>query len=64
MQTFSNYRLKLAGKYGPWSYFDGKNLFDPEKFSGFSHEDFSKEWEIAVMEQTRLLDPIWRDDDE
>ena len=25
MQTFSNYRLKLAGKYGPWSYFDGKN---------------------------------------
>ncbi|WP_290722711.1 exodeoxyribonuclease V subunit gamma [Fibrobacter sp. UBA2449] len=64
MQTFSNYRLKLAGKYGPWSYFDGKNLFDPEKFSGFSHEDFSKDWEIAVMEQTRLLDPIWRDDDE
>ena len=64
LQTFFNYRLKLSGRYGAWSYFDGKNLFDPEKFSGFSYDNFVKEWNDAVMEQTNLLDPIWSDDDE
>ena len=63
LQNFSNYRLKLAGRYGAWSYFDGKNLFDPEKFSGFSYENFVKDWETAIMEQTGLLDPIWSDDE-
>lgn len=64
MQTFVSYRSKLAGKFGAWSYFDGKNLFDPEKFSGFSRDNFLNDWNDAVSEQVRLLDPIWSEDNE
>ena len=64
VQTFVSYRTKLAGKFGAWSYFDGKNLFDPEKFSGFSRDNFLNDWNDAVSEQVRLLDPIWSEDNE
>ena len=64
VQTFVSYRTKLAGKFGAWSYFDGKNLFDPERFSGFSRENFLNDWNDAVSEQVRLLDPIWSEEDE
>ena len=64
MQTFVSYRSKLASKFGAWSYFDGKNLFDPEKFSGFSRDNFLNDWNDAVSEQVRLLDPIWSEDNE
>jgi hypothetical protein len=59
IQSFADYRYKLTSQNGPWEYFDGKNLFAPEKFSGFSIDNFKEEWITAIKEQTQLLAPIW-----
>lgn len=59
IQSFADYRYKLTCQNGPWEYFDGKNLFAPEKFSGFSIDNFKEEWITAIKEQTQLLAPIW-----
>ena len=60
--SFADYRYKLMCQNGPWEYFDGKNLFAPEKFSGFSIDNFKEEWTTAIKEQTNLLAPIWSDE--
>ena len=60
--SFADYRYKLMCQNGPWEYFDGKNLFAPEKFSGFSIDNFKEEWITAIKEQTQLLAPIWSDE--
>ena len=62
IQSFADYRYKLTSQNGPWEYFDGKRLFAPEKFSGFSIDNFREEWSTAIKEQTRLLAPIWSDE--
>ena len=62
IQSFADYRYKLTCQNGPWEYFDGKNLFAPEKFSGFSIDNFKEEWITAIKEQTQFLAPIWSDE--
>ncbi|MBR5412157.1 MAG: exodeoxyribonuclease V subunit gamma [Fibrobacter sp.] len=64
IMTFADYRYKLTCQNGPWEYFDGKKLFAPEKFSGFSIDNFKEEWTTAIKEQTSLLAPIWSDENE
>ncbi len=62
--TFADYKYSLTSSHGPWEYFKGKRLFAPEKFSGFSNEDFKTDWSNAVLGQVQLLKPIWSDDNE
>ena len=64
IMTFADYRYKLTCQNGPWEFFDGKKLFAPEKFSGFSIDNFKEEWTTAIKEQASLLAPIWSDENE
>ncbi len=42
-----------------WKYFDGKNLFDwPRILSGFSEDNFEKEWNEAKTEMLALMPEI------
>jgi exodeoxyribonuclease V gamma subunit len=41
------FKGKLMEKYGAWSYFDKKSLFDPVTDVGFTAENFETEWETA-----------------
>ncbi len=41
------FKGKLMEKYGAWSYFDKKSLFDPVTDVGFTAENFETEWTAA-----------------